>query len=169
MRVHSEPLLEVLRNHLSKADVRGLAKAWGLPTWDKPATPCLSSRIAYGEEVTPERGRRIDQAAFELGQGLIAPVQRGALRLMSRQRCVANMNLRTDQIVCGRQFGDVSENRRPQALLWMIDDRSSGPHSPPAARAHAHMRHKCPGQVTLIVESTFQSDLGQTQPGSFKE
>ena len=47
---------------LSKADVRALAKAWGLPTWDKPATPCLSSRIAYGEEVTPERVRMIDQA-----------------------------------------------------------------------------------------------------------
>ena len=40
---------------LSKADVRALAQAWDLPTWDKPATPCLSSRIAYGEEVTPER------------------------------------------------------------------------------------------------------------------
>jgi uncharacterized protein len=47
---------------LSKADVRALAKAWGLPTWDKPATPCLSSRIAYGEEVTPERVRMIDEA-----------------------------------------------------------------------------------------------------------
>lgn len=38
--------------NLSKADVRALAKAWDLPTWDKPATPCLSSRIAYGEDVT---------------------------------------------------------------------------------------------------------------------
>jgi uncharacterized protein len=47
---------------LSKADVRALAKAWDLPTWDKPATPCLSSRVAYGEEVTPERVRMIDQA-----------------------------------------------------------------------------------------------------------
>jgi pyridinium-3,5-biscarboxylic acid mononucleotide sulfurtransferase len=47
---------------LAKADVRALARAWGLPTWDKPATPCLSSRIAYGEEVTPERNRMIDQA-----------------------------------------------------------------------------------------------------------
>jgi uncharacterized protein len=47
---------------LTKADVRALALAWGLPTWDKPATPCLSSRIAYGEEVTPERSRMIDQA-----------------------------------------------------------------------------------------------------------
>ncbi|WP_250847221.1 ATP-dependent sacrificial sulfur transferase LarE [Aquisphaera insulae] len=47
---------------LGKEDVRALAKAWGLPTWDKPATPCLSSRIAYGEAVTPERVRMIDRA-----------------------------------------------------------------------------------------------------------
>jgi uncharacterized protein len=53
---------------LSKADVRALAKAWDLPTWDKPATPCLSSRIAYGEEVTPERTRMIDQAEQWLRQ-----------------------------------------------------------------------------------------------------
>ncbi|MEI7923338.1 MAG: ATP-dependent sacrificial sulfur transferase LarE [Planctomycetota bacterium] len=46
---------------LSKADVRDLAKGWGLPTWDKPATPCLSSRIAYGEVVTPEKVRMIDE------------------------------------------------------------------------------------------------------------
>ncbi len=47
---------------LGKTEVRALAKAWGLPTWDKPATPCLSSRIAYGVEATPERTRMIDQA-----------------------------------------------------------------------------------------------------------
>ena len=46
----------------SKAEVRALALAWNLPTWNKPATPCLSSRIAYGEEATPERNRMIDQA-----------------------------------------------------------------------------------------------------------
>lgn len=47
---------------LGKAEVRALAKAWGLPTWDKPATPCLSSRIAYGEDVTPDRVKMIDAA-----------------------------------------------------------------------------------------------------------
>lgn len=56
---------------LGKAEVRALAKAWDLPTWDKPATPCLSSRIAYGENVTPERVRMIDQAEQWLrAQGL---------------------------------------------------------------------------------------------------
>ena len=47
---------------LTKADVRQLAADWGLPVWDKPATPCLSSRIAYGEAVTPERLAMIDHA-----------------------------------------------------------------------------------------------------------
>ena len=53
---------------LTKANVRALAQAWGLPIWDKPATPCLSSRIAYGEEVSPERVRMIDQAEQWLRQ-----------------------------------------------------------------------------------------------------
>jgi pyridinium-3,5-biscarboxylic acid mononucleotide sulfurtransferase len=53
---------------LSKADVRALARGWGLPTWDKPATPCLSSRVAYGEDPTPERVRMIDQAEQWLRQ-----------------------------------------------------------------------------------------------------
>lgn len=47
---------------LNKAEVRQLAHQWTLPVWDKPAAPCLSSRIAYGEEVTPERLQMIDQA-----------------------------------------------------------------------------------------------------------
>jgi uncharacterized protein len=53
------PLLEV---GMTKADVRALAQHWKLSAWDKPASPCLSSRIAYGLEVTPERVARVDQA-----------------------------------------------------------------------------------------------------------
>jgi pyridinium-3,5-biscarboxylic acid mononucleotide sulfurtransferase len=47
---------------LTKAEVRELAAAAGLPIADKSASPCLSSRIAYGVRVTPERLRRIDRA-----------------------------------------------------------------------------------------------------------
>ena len=47
---------------INKAEVRQLAAAWQLPVWDKPASPCLSSRIAYGEEVTPGRLAMIDAA-----------------------------------------------------------------------------------------------------------
>ena len=46
------PLIEV---GMSKREVRELSRRAGLPTWDKPASPCLSSRIAYGTPVTIER------------------------------------------------------------------------------------------------------------------
>jgi len=52
----------------TKADVRALAKHWDLPTWDKPASPCLSSRLAPGVEVTPERTARVEQAEQFLKQ-----------------------------------------------------------------------------------------------------
>lgn len=61
------PLIEV---GLTKAEVRELARHWDLPVWDKPASPCLSSRIAYGLEVTPERVRRVDAAEQFLRQRL---------------------------------------------------------------------------------------------------
>lgn len=55
----------------TKADVRAVAKHWGLPTWDKPAAPCLSSRLAPGLTVTPERTRRVEEAeAFLHSLGL---------------------------------------------------------------------------------------------------
>jgi uncharacterized protein len=47
---------------LSKADVRVLSRARGLPTADKPAAACLASRVVYGLEVTPLRLSRIEQA-----------------------------------------------------------------------------------------------------------
>ena len=46
----------------TKAHVRELAKHWDLPVWDKPASPCLSSRLAPGLEVTPERTLRVEKA-----------------------------------------------------------------------------------------------------------
>ena len=53
------PLIEA---GFSKLDVRALAREWNLNVADKPATPCLSSRIAYGIAVTPELVQRIDRA-----------------------------------------------------------------------------------------------------------
>ncbi len=52
----------------TKADVRALARAWGLPTWDKPASPCLSSRLAPGVEVTRDRTARVEAAEVYLRQ-----------------------------------------------------------------------------------------------------
>jgi pyridinium-3,5-biscarboxylic acid mononucleotide sulfurtransferase len=47
---------------LTKAQVREASRRWGLPTWDKPAAACLSSRVAYGIEVTPYRLARVERA-----------------------------------------------------------------------------------------------------------
>jgi uncharacterized protein len=52
------PLIEV---GINKAEVRKLSRLVGLPTWDKPASPCLSSRIAYGTTVTIERLNTVDR------------------------------------------------------------------------------------------------------------
>ncbi len=46
---------------INKDEIRQLAAQWDLPIWDKPAMPCLSSRVAYGEEVTPERLEMVDR------------------------------------------------------------------------------------------------------------
>jgi len=51
------PLIEV---SMSKSEVRELSRRAGLPTWDKPASPCLSSRIAYGTPVTIARLKTVD-------------------------------------------------------------------------------------------------------------
>src|SRR5919109_3480578 len=47
---------------LTKAEIRALSKEAGLPTWDKPAMPCLASRIPYGMVVSPEKLTMIDRS-----------------------------------------------------------------------------------------------------------
>ncbi len=53
------PLVEA---GLRKAEVRELSKRLGLSSWDKPAVACLSSRVAYGSQVTVEKLRQIEDA-----------------------------------------------------------------------------------------------------------
>ncbi|MEZ4456786.1 MAG: ATP-dependent sacrificial sulfur transferase LarE [Gemmatimonadales bacterium] len=61
----------------SKARVREVARELGLPVWDAPAAPCLSSRIAYGLEVTADRLRQV-----ELGEAFLRTLGvRGDLRV----------------------------------------------------------------------------------------
>jgi uncharacterized protein len=55
---------------LTKDQVRAASREWGLPTWDKPASPCLSSRVAYGLTITRERLARVDAAEQALRDSL---------------------------------------------------------------------------------------------------
>lgn len=86
---------------LTKADIRELSAQLGLPTADKPQMACLSSRIPYGEAVTPEKLRMIEEAEYvlkdlgfhdvrvrhhELKLGHLARIELGAGEL---SRCLA--------------------------------------------------------------------------------
>jgi uncharacterized protein len=53
------PLAEV---GLTKASIRDASQALGLPTWDAPAAPCLSSRVQYGLQITPARLAQVELA-----------------------------------------------------------------------------------------------------------
>ncbi|KAB8316928.1 ATP-dependent sacrificial sulfur transferase LarE [Tolypothrix campylonemoides VB511288] len=57
------PLAEV---GITKAEVRQISKELGLPWWDKPAQPCLSSRFPYGEEITVAKLQRVGRAEIYL-------------------------------------------------------------------------------------------------------
>ena len=61
------PLIDA---NLWKADIREISKRWGLPTWDKPAFACLSSRFPYGTRITRDLLRKVDDAEqflYDLG------------------------------------------------------------------------------------------------------
>jgi len=53
------PMIEA---ELTKAEIRELSRALGLPTWDKPAFACLSSRFQYGDRITADKLRQVDAA-----------------------------------------------------------------------------------------------------------
>ncbi len=61
------PLIDA---NLTKAEIREISKVWDLPTWDKPAFACLSSRFPYGMRITRELLRQVDAAEqflYDLG------------------------------------------------------------------------------------------------------
>ncbi|HEU4473527.1 MAG TPA: ATP-dependent sacrificial sulfur transferase LarE [Gemmatimonadales bacterium] len=60
----------------SKETVRAASRELGLPTWDAPAAPCLSSRVRYGLEITPERLRQVEQGeAFLRSLGVVGDLR----------------------------------------------------------------------------------------------
>lgn len=73
------PLAEA---EFTKAHVRAAARELEIPVWDAPASPCLSSRVMYGLEVTPSRLRQVEE-----GEALLRDIGvRGDLRVRHRGR-----------------------------------------------------------------------------------
>ena len=73
---------------LTKDAVRALARHWQVEVWDKPATPCLSSRVAYGVAVTPARLAMIDQA-----ESVLRALGLGNLRVRLHENDLARLEL----------------------------------------------------------------------------
>lgn len=94
---------------LTKAEVRQLAEAWRLPIWNKPATPCLSSRVAYGEKITPERLAMIDRAEKFLRDRGFQP-----LRVRYHKGDVARIEVSVEQMA---RFADASLRRETAEYL----------------------------------------------------
>jgi pyridinium-3,5-biscarboxylic acid mononucleotide sulfurtransferase len=78
---------------LRKDNVRRIAQAWGIEVWDKPATPCLSSRVAYGVAVTPERLVMIDRA-----ETLLRELGFSRFRVRLHENSLARLEMPVDQL-----------------------------------------------------------------------
>jgi uncharacterized protein len=96
------PLLDA---GLTKTQIRLASRRWGLTTWDKPAAACLSSRIAYGIEVSSTRLARVERAEV-------------ALRTLLAERGLAICDLRV------RDLGDLASVELDAALVETV--RASG-------------------------------------------
>lgn len=83
------PLVEA---HFSKKEIRALSKSMGLPTWSKPASPCLSSRFPYGFQITKDALKRV-----ELSEDFLSGLGFGELRVRSHGD-MARIEVTTDEI-----------------------------------------------------------------------
>lgn len=90
------PLIDV---NLTKAEIREISKAWQLPTWDKPAFACLSSRFPYGMRITRELLRQVDAAEqflYDLGIRQFRVRHHGELARIELEPVEMSRFLRTD-------------------------------------------------------------------------
>jgi uncharacterized protein len=111
------PLLEC---GLTKANVRELARHWGLAVSEKPATPCLSSRIAHGTEVTPQRLAMIDEAEQFLRSHGFSP-----LRVRYHEGDIARVEVVLSELprLCAEPLrGDVERRLRELGFRFVTFD-----------------------------------------------
>ena len=103
---------------LTKADIRELSRLAGLPTWDEPASACLSSRIPYHSEVTEEKLRAIEGAEAVL-RGLGFRV----CRVRHHDTPVPHTSLRPDQPRGALARLEIGREELPRALEPDVRER----------------------------------------------
>ena len=101
-----EVLAPLAEAGLTKLEVRALAKAAGYPMWDRPAAPCLSSRVEYGRTVTREVLEQVELGRGEFAAAGLSRVPRApSWRTGSRGDCTRRAARRTDDGDAGRDHG----------------------------------------------------------------
>jgi pyridinium-3,5-biscarboxylic acid mononucleotide sulfurtransferase len=118
---------------LTKASVRAIARLWGLRTWDKPAAPCLASRVAYGISVTPARLARIERA-----EGA------ARARLLARGQAIRDLRVR-----------DLGESVRLELDARAVDEARGDPGLVSAIRAAGF------GEVPVEVQAFRTGSLNE--------
>ena len=105
----------------TKTDVRELARRLDLPTWDKPAAACLSSRFAYGEKITREKLRRVESAEDYLHDKGFDQLR---VRIHGSGGEVARIEVPEDQIsrVTGELRSDVVSHLRELGFVYVTVD-----------------------------------------------
>jgi pyridinium-3,5-biscarboxylic acid mononucleotide sulfurtransferase len=122
---------------LTKAQVRAASRAMGLPTWDKPAAACLSSRVAYGIGITPARLARVEQAEAALraaltGAGIavrdlrVRDLGPAGARVEVDADLVAAVTARPDLLAAVRGFDTVTVDPRGFRSGSLNEARSTG-------------------------------------------
>lgn len=86
---------------LTKADVRRLARDWGLTVWDRPAMPCLSSRIPYGTPVSVSLLSRLDRAELA-----VRALGFGDLRVRHHDELTARVEVPSADLVAAAERAD---------------------------------------------------------------
>jgi len=102
-----------------KSDVRAMAKSLGLPVYNRPSSACLSSRIPYGEEITPEKLERI-----ELAEAFLKSLGFTQVRVRAHE-CIARIEVNPDAIpllMNGRLHTKVVEKLKSLGFAYVTVD-----------------------------------------------
>ena len=129
---------------LTKAEVRALSAHWDLPTWDKPAAACLSSRIAYGIPITPGLLHRVERSEAVVRDLLGARVRdlrvrdlgQGVARVELDAGCLGSLDAEGREAVVAAVRGQGHERGRAAGVPLRRDERPARrPRALPVARA----------------------------------
>jgi uncharacterized protein len=110
------PLLDA---QMSKAEVRVLSERAGLPTWDRPASACLSSRLPYGVEVTPER-----LSLVEKGEAILRQLGFRQFRVRLHDR-LARIEIAPDELplaMTAQMAAEISARLKEAGFLYVALD-----------------------------------------------